>query len=135
MLLPIWLDVDEADVRRYSPLLADRFAIVANRGLDYTAARITRAVRPGTSPLVLARERLSEHGVATPPPADPWWLDAIESAAELKGEDGFQGAVLWPRWGFPLPPKSDDPEERAERLAQAVMRDAWVAEADLEVVP
>jgi hypothetical protein len=37
--------------------------------------------------------------------------------------------MLWDRWGFPLPPRSDLPEERAERLAQAVLRNAWMAEA------
>jgi hypothetical protein len=130
VLLPVWLDVDAEAVREYSPLLADRVAIIGARGIAYTASRIAEVVRPGRSPLVLAREMLQMQGVPTPPPSDVWWLDQIESAAELPGEGGFQGAMLWDRWGFPLPPRSDDPEERAERLAQAVLRNAWMAEAD-----
>lgn len=130
VLLPIWLDVDAETVRNYSPLLADRVAIKGARGLEYTASRVVEVVRPGRSPIVLARALLAQRGVPTAPPSDSWWLDQIESAAELPGEGGFQDAMLWERWSFPLPPKSDDPETRAERLAQAVLRNAWVAEAN-----
>ncbi len=130
VLLPVWLDVDAEAVRAYSPLLADRVAIIGTRGVAYTASRIAEVVRPGRSPLVLAREMLQSVGVPTPPPSDVWWLDQIESAAEVSGEGGFQDAMLWDRWGFPLPPRSDDPDERAKRLGQAVLRNAWMAEAD-----
>ena len=130
VLLPVWLDVDAETVREYSPLLTDRVAIKGARGIEYTASRIVEVVRPGHSPVVLARGLLAERGVSTPPPSDTWWLDQIESAAELPGEGGFQDAMLWERWSFPLPEKSEGPEGRAERLAQAVLRNAWVAEAE-----
>ncbi len=130
VLLPVWLGVKAQAVREYSPLLADRVAIKAARGVAYTTSRIVEVVRPGRSPIVLARERLDQRGVPTPPPSDPWWLDRIESAAELPGEGGFQDAMLWERWSFPLPEKSEEPDRRAERLAQAVLRNAWVAEAE-----
>jgi len=130
VVLPIWLDVNADDIRRYSPLLADRYAISGNRGLEYTTSRVTEVIRPGGSPLVLARSILADHGVATPPPTDDYWIDAIESAAELEGEGQWQSAMLWERWSFPLPSKDGTVEGRARRLAQAVMRNAWVAEAE-----
>jgi hypothetical protein len=130
VLLPVWLDVDSETVREYSPLLADRIAIIGARGIAYSVSRIAEVVRPGRSPVVLSREILAGQGVATPPPSDPWWLDQIESAAELAGEGGWQDAMLWDRWSFPLPPKSDAPDERATRLAQAVLRNSWTHEAN-----
>ena len=131
VLLPVWLGVSEADVRGYAPLLADVFAIRGDRGVDYTASRIRSVIRPERSPVAIAREILSrDFGVATPPPGDPWWLDAIESAAEDGVEGTFQHSMAFGRWSFPLPPPSRDPEERAGRLAQAVMRNAWVEEAE-----
>jgi hypothetical protein len=130
VLLPVWLDVDHAAVTGYSPLLAGRVAVIGSRGIEYTVSKLMEVIRPGRSPVAIAREKLERRGVATPPPGDPWWLDRIEGAAELPGEGGFQEAMLWERWGFPLPPKSDDPEERAERLAQAVLRMSWIAEAN-----
>jgi len=130
VLLPIWLGVTADEIRHYSPLLADRYAIVGNRGIEYTANRIAETIRPAGSPLVIARGMLADHGIATPPPTDDYWIDAIESAAEIDGEGGFGSAMLWSRWGFPLPPKDGTIEGRARRLSQAVMRNAWVAEAD-----
>lgn len=131
VLLPVWLGVSEADVRAYAPLLADVFAIRGDRGVSYTASRIRSVVRPERSPVSIAREILSrDFGVGTPPPGDPWWLDAIESAAEDGVEGTFQHSMAFGRWSFPLPPPSEDPEERARRLAQAVVRNAWVEEAE-----
>lgn len=75
--------------------------------------------------MVLAREELADRGISTPPPSDPWWLDVVESAAE--GRDGVPSGLY--RWGFPLP-DGWEPEDRGRRLAQAVLRDAWVWEAD-----
>jgi hypothetical protein len=130
VLLPVWLGVDAETVMGYSPLLADRVAIIGSRGIDYAVSRVREVIRPGRSPIVIARETLEEIGVATPPPSDAWWLDQIESAAEQDGEGSFQEAMLWPRWGFPLPERDETPQSRAERLRQAVLRNAWVSEAE-----
>lgn len=125
VLLPIWLDVDSEAVREYSPLLADRYAIIGGRGIDYTAGAVVQRIRPGLSPIVVARQELADLGISTPPPSDSWWLDAIESATET--EDGPHSGLY--RWGFPMP-YGDAPEDRARRLAQGVLRDAWKWEAD-----
>jgi hypothetical protein len=127
VLLPVWLDVDAEEVRRYSPLLADRYAIVGSRGIDYVVSALSQRIRPGGSPLATARELLADRGLATPPPSDPWWLDVVESSAEPSYIDIHSGLL---RWGFPLPPNDDDSLARGQRLAQAVMRDDWMAEAD-----
>jgi hypothetical protein len=127
ILLPVWLDVDADDVRGYSPLLADRYAIIGNRGVEYVASALARRIRPGGSPLAIARELLADRGLATPPPSDPWWLDVVESSTEPDYIDIHSGLL---RWGFPLPPNESDATARGQRLAQAVMRDDWMAEAD-----
>jgi hypothetical protein len=127
VLLPVWLDVDAVEVREYSPLLADRYAIVGSRGLEYVASAISQRVRPGGSPLAIARELLADRGIATPPPSDPWWLDVVESSTEPDYINIHSGLF---RWGFPLPPSDEDATLRGRRLAQAVMRDDWMAEAD-----
>jgi hypothetical protein len=125
VLLPIWLDVDADAVREYSPLLANRYAIIGERGVDYTAGAIAQRIRPGRSPIVLARDELADAGISTPPPSDSWWLEVVESATET-GDGPHSGLY---RWGFPMP-YGDKPEERGRRLAQAVLRDAWKWEAD-----
>lgn len=34
VILPVWLDIDAAEIMRYSPLLADRVAAIASEGLE-----------------------------------------------------------------------------------------------------
>jgi hypothetical protein len=125
VLLPIWLDVGADDVREFSPLLGDRFAIIGSRGIEYAANAISRRIRPGQSPLVLAREELADRGISTPPPSDTWWLDAVEAAAEPA--DAPHSGLY--RWGFPLPEVDESAKARGRRLAQATLRDAWKWEA------
>lgn len=125
VLLPIWLDVDAEAVRQYSPLLADRYAVIGSRGAEYAARVLSQRIRPGKSPLLLAREELADHGISTPPPSDSWWLDVVESAAE-SADTPHSGLY---RWGFPLP-AVDSAEDRGRQLAQAVLRDAWKWEAN-----
>lgn len=127
VLMPIWLDVDADAVREYSILLADRYAIIGSRGVEYAASAITERVRPGGSPIAIARDLLADRGVATPPPSDPWWLEVVESSAEPDYIDIHSGLL---RWGFPLPPDDGDATSRGRRIAQAALRDAWMAEAE-----
>jgi hypothetical protein len=46
VLLPIWVDVTEKDVRRFSPPLADRVAAKWEEGLHTVATKILEVVRP-----------------------------------------------------------------------------------------
>jgi hypothetical protein len=45
-------------------------------------------------------------------------------------EGGFQEPMGWRRWGFPLPPQSEEPSERGWRLACTAIQMAWQQEAD-----
>ncbi len=61
VLIPIWLGVKEADVRDYSPLLADRWAIRADDlGVDEVAGAIRDVVRPDGSSTSTGADWLDE---------------------------------------------------------------------------
>jgi hypothetical protein len=45
VILPVWHELGHAEIRRYSPLLADRLAVSTKDGLDSVAEEILRAVR------------------------------------------------------------------------------------------
>ncbi|MFA6543328.1 MAG: toll/interleukin-1 receptor domain-containing protein [Limisphaerales bacterium] len=44
IILPVWFQVSEADVRGFSPILADRLAVDASRGLDRVVEELRLAV-------------------------------------------------------------------------------------------
>jgi len=46
VILPIWLDVDAVEIRRYSPLLADRVAAKASDGLEQVVAKLLLVLNP-----------------------------------------------------------------------------------------
>ena len=45
IILPIWKDISEADVKRFSPILAGRLAAVASDGVERVVSQIERAVQ------------------------------------------------------------------------------------------
>ncbi|MBC7077440.1 MAG: TIR domain-containing protein, partial [Synergistales bacterium] len=56
VILPLWHEITYEEIARYSPLLADRYAIPTSKGIQYVAERIKELIRPETSkdmPLVL----------------------------------------------------------------------------------
>lgn len=46
MILPVWYGIDEKDVRAFSPPLADRIAVMWERGLGQVAMSVLEVVRP-----------------------------------------------------------------------------------------
>ena len=54
VILPVWHNITAAQIRAYSPILADRIAVLSDRGLDYVVAELLRAmgVGPNTPNLV-----------------------------------------------------------------------------------
>jgi hypothetical protein len=56
IILPIWKDVTAEEVRSYSAILADRFAVSASQGLSTVVAEITIAVSISERKDELARE-------------------------------------------------------------------------------
>ncbi|MCI0407348.1 MAG: toll/interleukin-1 receptor domain-containing protein [Acidobacteria bacterium] len=48
VVLPVWHGLSAADVRKYSPLLADRVGIPTKDGVDFIVGELRRAIRPRT---------------------------------------------------------------------------------------
>lgn len=44
VILPIWKDITQPDVRKYSPILADRVAVMASQGVESVVAEIERSI-------------------------------------------------------------------------------------------
>ena len=134
VILPIWHNVSHRDVLAYSPPLADKVAISSAAGLDDVVARLVSVIHPAGSTLVIARDELLEWGMNPPVVTDDWWLDLAAAAESNPLEGGWQEPMGWGRWGFPLPPRSDLPEERGWRLAYAALQQAWQLEADSQPI-
>lgn len=129
LILPIWLDVGRSDVVSYSPPLADKLAIGADRGLDEVTRRLVEVIRPQGSTLIVARDFLLERGFVPPVVTDDWWLD-VAAASEANDMEGtFQEAMGWGRWGFPLPASTGDPRERGVRFGWTALQMHWLLEA------
>jgi hypothetical protein len=130
VILPIWHGVTHEDVMRYSPPLADIFALRSSDGLNTVVARLLGKIHPRGSTLIHARDYLIRIGYEPPVISDDWWLDVAEHSAGNDAEGTFQEAMGWGRWGFPLPDKSDAPDDRGWRLAWAAAQMMWQREAD-----
>lgn len=130
LILPVWHNVGRDEVLAYSPPLADRLAVTSAAGLDEVARQLVSVIRPQGSTLVIARDHLITWGCDPPVISDDWWLDVAASADSNMLEGGWQESMGWGRWGFPLPPKATDPEDRGWRLANAAIQMMWQAEAE-----
>jgi hypothetical protein len=130
IILPIWHNVGRQDVLCYSAPLADINAVSSELALSEIVGRLSKVIHPKGSTLVVARDLLIEWGQSAPVVTDDWWLDVAAFAEANDAEGGFQEAMGWGRWGFPLPPKSDNPAERGSRLAWAAMQMRWQDDAD-----
>lgn len=130
VILQVWHGVHAADVRAYSPSLADKIAVSSDVGLDEVVRRLLEVIHPQGSTLVIARDHLLDWGCDPPVVTDDWWLDIVSSADSNPVEDTFQSASGWGRWGFPLPPRSTNPKERGWRLAWAAMQMMWQERAN-----
>ena len=56
VVLPIWLDVGEAEVREYSPLLADKLALRSDEGVEAIVAKLEARVRGSSAPRPVSHE-------------------------------------------------------------------------------
>ncbi len=116
IIIPIWYKVTHSDVLSYSPPLADKKAILSDKGLSHVISELLRVIKPEGSTLIVARDRILELGFEPPVITDDWWLDA----AEFSGSNYY-----WERWGFPLPNGGTTPSDRGERLAWAALEMMW----------
>jgi hypothetical protein len=133
VLLPVWLDVSQADVMKYAPSLAGRFAALAHRGVRDVAARLIQVIRPQGSPLVFARDFLVGYDVSPPVVTDEYWLDVVEASNRLPNSGiRIPAEASWQRWAFPLPENDGTAEGRGERLAWTALQLEWTRRADEE---
>jgi hypothetical protein len=130
LILPVWHGVTRADVLEYSPSLADKVAVESKQGLDHVVNELLKVLQPEGSTLLIARDVLIQAGCNPPVVTDDWWLDVVAASATNPMEGGFQEAMGWGHWGFPLPPSDSRPANRGLRLAQAAMQMLWQQEAE-----
>lgn len=77
VILPVWHNITANEIRKYSPLLADRIAVSSNRGLTRVVTELLRAMEPGEPP----RDR---------------------GAQPIVTKDWLRYLVLWARGGLPV---------------------------------
>jgi hypothetical protein len=68
-ILPVWHDLDQAAVARYSPTLADRVAVRSDRPIDEVVSRLVEAIGPPDDAPTEPDDRGSSQVRLTPPPA------------------------------------------------------------------
>ena len=127
VILPIWHRVSVEEVLKFSPPLADKMAGSSSDGINNLIRSLVKKIKPVESPLVIAREYLSNLGVDTPPISDEWWLNIIEYKEYLKYPDLNVGT----RWIFPLPyPNDDSGINRGHNIASTVLQLDWSFEGN-----
>jgi len=49
LILPVWHDISFNDVKKFSPILADKIAVSTNKGIEYVANQIFKAIKQKSS--------------------------------------------------------------------------------------
>jgi hypothetical protein len=128
LVLPIWHRIDRQEILKYSPPLADVFAVSSARGIEAVVNELLKKLRPEESPLIVARDFLISKGVPPPIVTDEWWLDLIEiKEAQLRFPDLNVGR----RWIFPLPfPEADRGKKRGLNIAWTALQMDWASDGE-----
>ncbi len=126
IILPIWHQINEKEIIKYSPPLADKKALKSSLGIKVICKEITKKLRPQESPLIVARDELIYYGINPPVISDEWWLDVVEASNRLdNGGIAIPDCSHWGRWTFPLPNFGSTGEGRGVRLAWTAMQMQW----------
>jgi TIR domain len=128
LVLPIWHRTDREEILKYSPPLADVFAVSSARGMEAVVNELLKKLRPEESPLIVARDFLINKGVPPPIVTDEWWLDIVEiKEAQLR----YPGLIPAWRWIFPLPfPDADRGRERGLNIAWTALQMDWASDGE-----
>lgn len=130
LVLPIWHEVDHAEIIKHSPPLADVYAIDSANGMESVVNALLKRLRPDDSPLIVARDFLINKGVVPPIVTDEWWLDVVEFK---EGALRFPDLNVGHRWIFPLPYGAPDHgRERGLNIAWTALQLRWMQEAEEE---
>jgi hypothetical protein len=135
VILPVWYKISAEEVFKYSPLIADRKAILSQLGIDEICRQLIKKIRPIESPLIAAQRELISFGIEPPPLTDEWWLDAVEASNRISPWGAsIPDNSIWGRWAFPLPYEGDRGENRGLRLAWTALQEKWVSRAKDEKI-
>ncbi len=63
VILPVWHNITADQVREYSPTLADRVAVLSDRGLEHVVEELLRVIRPASKPARRLRSENDKHGI------------------------------------------------------------------------
>ena len=130
IILPIWHNITAGEILEYSPPLADRKAVNSKNDLDFVCNELIRKIHPDNSPLLIARDKLINHGLNPPVVTDEWWLNVIEMSNKIPSWGiAIPEDSCWGRWAFPLPNDKSSPENWGEKLAWTAMQIKWEEEA------
>lgn len=66
IILPIWHKIDESDIIKYSPILADRVAVNSSKGLNNVIEEILKVIKPQTNYLSNEKNILEVKKVFSP---------------------------------------------------------------------
>lgn len=131
VILPLWHEIEKAEVMAVSPSLANRRAARSVEGLEHVVAQVVDVVRPTGSPLVEAWTLVSNWGLDPPTISDPYWLQVVQASNRVPG---FGAAIpaesSWEVWSFPLPSSSREPKAWGTRLAWTALQLNWVETAE-----
>jgi len=121
IILPIWHRVTVQEVASFSLPLADKRAILSDKGINAVLRELTEKIAPDQSPLVVAIEYLDKLGFNPPSISDEWWLDMVEYKEFLKYPDLNANQT----WIFPLPYPDDRGFERGMNIASTALQVDW----------
>lgn len=128
LILPIWHRVGVEEVMQYSPPLADKKASSSSNGINALIRELKEKIKPDESPLIVARDYLTNLNVSTPPISDEWWLDVIEYKEFLRYPD----LNMNKRWIFPLSHDGEDNAvKRGENIASTALQLDWSFENEI----
>lgn len=126
VILPVWHNITVQEVLEYSPPLADTLAVNSADGIDKIGNSLLDAIKPNSSPLILARDHLIARGIQPPLISDEWWLDLAQMA------ESYNSGMHHFTWTFPLPGAFERGKKRAQNLAWSAMQWEWSADAEVE---
>lgn len=131
VILPIWHEIDHAQIMTYSPSLAGKIAALSKNGIAKVVDEIMQVIHPQGSPLIIARDILLEWGVKPPVVTDEYWINVIEASNRTSSfTPRIAENSIWGRWSFPLPDKQSAAQDWGERLAWSAMQLAWTEKAE-----
>lgn len=82
IILPIWHKIDESDIIKYSPILADRVAVNSSKGLDKVIEEILKVIKPQSDYLSNGKNILKVKKVPSPNKTDIISLEYYLEMAE-----------------------------------------------------